>query len=665
MDNTIKLILDDSGQIKDARLNFRLYQGAVGAVGIEIYVPRNMLNAPLVANDDTVISSNSVTIYSVATSQTGKTVTSAAEQCVFLRKENKDGIEYWVFTRVSGLPKEFLMYAGELKICASIFKLYKDDQDNLKLQSRSKMQMFRVQVLENPDGDLAPEYDADEMTALYETLNAILESQSDIYGADGQAGTTKNTPAVNLTTLNQNKAERLETVLKYDIGKELPPYISYTKAGYKTAGILFMNETFTVPTDVAPAINLETVKGALLVANLYKDIENPTTIAWQNEIFYHEKGNCTRKIKLDISQFEQDGTITAIEVGDWKVQNYAWFDTTSQQIISLGNRVSALEADYVSKALNILPLEEKEEFAVTETGAFTQTTTKRDIRTGEKTTTTVTPIPVVEGKARLFLPQEIQALRQLLHWQETLSGEALNYIVDLSDMPVGYPVASETMQNYLNAKYQTVTATPDTILDQVTLHDEVLGMAFRWYENTEEWVQSQGSLAAKATNNVYTNGTLSEQGNVGGIVGSNKEGYIFLEANGEAALNGYDALKQRGLNNQQAIADEVANRQAAITAEAAARAAEDAAINAIIGVLANLSTSDKTTLVAAINSLKTESNTNAAAISALADRVSALETNTVKITGNQQIDGEKNFIGSFKINGAGITYDGQTDTFSL
>ena len=662
--NTIKLILDNSGQIKCAEKNFNVYQGLVGTVGIEIYVPREMLSAPMTAEDDTVLGQNTVTIYATTITETGKRVTSEAYQCVYLRKENKANVEYWVFTRVTGLPAAFLRYAGDLNICASIFKTYTDNGET-KFESRSKMQMFTVAVLANPDGNLDPEYEPSELTALYDLLNTRILAQEEIYGSAGKAGTVSKTPATNLTTLEANKANKLETVLKYDLREQpLPDYLTYNKNGYKTAGVLFMNETHTVPTDVRPAINLETVTGALLVSNLYPDVEHPEQYAWQNEIFYHEKGNSARKIKLDISQFQQTGTITTVEVGDWKVQNYAWFDTTSQQIISLGNRISALEADYVSKALNILPLEEKEEFAVTNTGAFQQTTTKRDIRTGEKSTVTVTPIPVVEGQARLILPQEIQSLRQLLHWQETLSGEALNYVVDLSDLPQA-DVQSTTMQNYLTAKYQSVTQTPDTILDQVTIHDEVLGMAFRWYENSMAWVLSSGSLAAKATNNIYTNNTLTEQGNVGGSVGSNKEGHIFYETNGEGALNGYDALKQRGLANQQAIADEVTNRQNAVSSEAATRAAADTAIETIIGVLSNLSTTDKTTLVAAINSLKTESNTNAAAISAVADRVTTLENTTVKTTGNQSIDGEKNFVGSFKINGGAITYNAQTETFEM
>lgn len=673
MDNKIKLILDNSGQIKTAYKNFNLYQGAVGTVGIEIHVPREMLNAPMVADDNTVIGSNAVTIYSTTISETGKRITSAAEQCYFLRKENKDNIEYWVFTRATGLPKEFLRYPGDLEICASIFKLYTADDGTTKLESRSKMQVFKMAVLPNPDGNFDPDYEPSELTALYDLLNSTILSQNEIYGSEGKAGTVNKTPAVNLSTLDQNKADRAETVLKYDLRKPLPKNIAYNKNGYKTPGVLFMNETHTVPTDVAPAINLETVIGALLVGNITPDVEHPELSAWQNEIFYHEKGNSARKIKLDISQLKESGVITTLEVGDWKVQNYAWFDTVSQQILALDKRIQNLEKDYVSKELNVDPLEEKEEFEVTETGALQQITTKRDICTGEKSTVTVTPIPVTDDKARLVLPQEIQSLRQLLKWQATLSGEALNYVVDLRDLPTG-ETQSEAVQNFLTAKYKEVTETPDTILDQVTLHDEVLAMAFRWYENNQAWVLSQGSLAGKATNNIYDkNGNLTEQGNVGGVVGSDREGHIFFETNGEGSLIGYDALKQRGLNNAQAIADETENRQTAMSIEAETRASADAAINAIIGVLSELTTGQKDTLVNALNSLKTETNANAAAILTEAEARTGADSNlqsqidnTVKLGDtDQDIAGTKNFIGEFQINGGLIKYDAVNDKFII
>ena len=614
MNNKIKLILDESGQIKKASKFFNLYQNSVATVGLELYVPRQMLNAPMVADDNTVIGSNSVTIYAVATSETGKRITSPAEQCVFSHKEEFDGIEYWVFTRATGLPKEFLRYAGDLTICASICRIYTADDGSTKLEGRSKMQMFMTQVLPSPDSNLDPDFEASELTALYDLLNSTIIENEAIYGDKGRDGTIHANPAVNLSTLEDGKSNRTETVLKFDLKHDLPKHITYDKNGYKTVGVFYMNETFTIPTEIVPTVNLETVTGTLLVINIVPDIEQPGTIAWQNEIFYHEKGSTSRKIKLDISQYKETGKISKLEVGDWKSQNYAWFDTISQQITKLGNQIDGIENDYVSKNINQIPLNEKEEFVVTETGALQQTTTYRNICTGEKTTTTVTPVPVEEGKPRMFLPQEKRSLEELLNWKASLNGQALNYVVDLRDIPTE-ETESEVVQNYLTQKYKDVTATPDTILDQVTLHDEILGVAYRWYENIQQWVLSQGSLAGEATNNMYDEaGNLTKQGNVGGVVGSNKEGHILFETNGEGALVGYDALKQETLNNKQAVADEIKNRQQAIENESIARENADAAITAIIGVLNSLSTNQKDTLVNAINSLKTETNANAAAI---------------------------------------------------
>ncbi len=635
MNNKIKLILDESGQIKKASKSFNLYQNSVATVGLELYVPRQMLNAPMVADDNTVIGSNSVTIYAVAISETGKRITSPAEQCVFSHKEEFDGIEYWVFTRATGLPKEFLRYAGDLTICASICRIYTADDGSTKLEGRSKMQMFMTQVLPSPDSNLDPDFEASELTALYDLLNSTIIENEAIYGDKGKTGTIHANPAVNLSTLEDAKSNRTETVLKFDLKDKLPKHITYNKNGYKTVGVYFMNETFTVPTDVVPVLNLETVMGSLLVINIAPDVEQPGTIAWQNELFHHERGIASRKIKLDISLYKETGAISVLDIGEWKIQNYAWYDATAKRFGKVENCIKNLQDDYVSKLLNEAPLNEKEEFTVSETGALQQTTTHRDIRTGEKTTTTATPIPVKEGQPRLFLPQEKQTLDELRAWMESLSGEALNYIVDLRDIPLD-PTESETVQNFLMEKYKTVTATPDTIFDQATLHDENLGVVYRWYKNLNQWVLSQGSLTGKATNNMYDeNCILTTQGNVGGVTGSNKEGYIFYEINGEGALNGYDALKQQTKNNAQAIADEIANRQLVMQTESEARANEDAAIKDIIGVLSTLTTSQKDTLVNAINSLKTDVNTNAANILAQSENKADRDNPEQSIQANQ------------------------------
>ena len=341
--NTIKLILDEnaSGQIKTAVKNFNVYQGAVGTVGIEIYVPRNMLNSPMVDNDGQFVGSNAVTIYAAAITETGKTVTTAAEQCYFLRKEIVDGIEYYVFTRVSGLPQSFLRYAGTLTICASVFKTYEAGDGSIKLENRSKMQKFAVTVLDNPDSESNLEYEASDEVS--RQLENALEALELIYGGENASGTITAPSPVNLSTLKTNKAELLETMLKYDAVNEygliLSRGLDYTQDGYKTLGVAFYNATCNVP---GVSGSPENHNGMIIATNH----RNGTNCLYQDEVFICENSIYQRTLTLDVGEthLPMPNNNTA-----WKTIYASWLETATEHADTKIPRVMDAHQNNIAK----------------------------------------------------------------------------------------------------------------------------------------------------------------------------------------------------------------------------------------------------------------------------------------------------------------------------
>jgi hypothetical protein len=248
---------------------------------------------------------------------------------------------------------------------------------------------------------------------------------------------------------------------------------------------------------------------------------------------------------------------------------------------------------------------------VTDTGAYQETVTTRDIKTGEVATIVKTTIPVTDIKARLFLPEDIGTLREVKEWKDANNGEALNYNADLSDIPNGGDENQQAVQNYLTAKYEALAGDTD-ILDQTTLHDESLGVAYRWYTNDGKWFVSFGSISSTATNDTHNeDGNIVEAGVVGSVKGSDSKGKVFVESDASMSVVGFDDLETEDINNANAIAEEKTNRQTAIINEATERANADIAIRNLIGVLSSLTTQQKSNIVEAINELVTVVGTKA------------------------------------------------------
>lgn len=362
-----------------------------------------------------------------------------------------------------------------------------------------------------------------------------------------------------------------ETVLKYSIDN-IPSTVTYAKNGIKDLLIEFYGETYMVPI----AFNTtDSRTGSVLVTDV-KILDNGDRV--QTEIFKFKEGIVTRQI------ISNTGTLT--HISDWVPINnaylidlderintnttdianikrdYATNDVVNSKETALQNQITSnrtdintLLVDYVKKADNLnTDYLTKNELSVSDTGALIQIERLKNITKGiTSNPRQSTPIPVVDTKARLFLPQEIASLRDLVSWKNSLLGEALNYSVDFSDFPTN-PSAQE-LQTYLDNKWTSIGGT-HPIIDQTTMTDESLPLSYRWYVNENAWIYSHGAPDNLATNNLYNEqGALVTSGSTGRVLGSNKKFHVMYETNGEGTVVGLDALEQNVINNTADISE--------------------------------------------------------------------------------------------------------------
>ena len=372
------------------------------------------------------------------------------------------------------------------------------------------------------------------------------------------------------------KAYLSEVYRHYSLLSPLPSDIVYIREGRKTLYIEFSPEIHTIIKSDGQA---ESITGSIIALALLPHINSSYTI--QREIFRCEYGDFVRHIVLNKT------TWSVITVGEWQVLNSDWYnkldlgldierariDTIMQdydtitsvnakvnnvqtQVTSNRTDINNLLGDYVRKQDNTgVTYLTQSLLEVSDTGALIHLENLKQIGNGTASTSRqTTPIPVVDNKARLFLPQEISTLRNLESWKESLLGEALNYIVDFSDMPS--TPTSEQLQTYLNNKWASIGGTTP-ILDQNTMVDPNIPLSYKWFVNSNAWVFFQGSIEGKATNNIYdeVTGELLTAGALGKVVGSNKHFYAMVETNGEIAINGLDALEEEVGNNSSDIAE--------------------------------------------------------------------------------------------------------------
>ena len=109
--NTIKIYLDQSGELADLQKDFPLYQFQFNNKLLNIYIPRVLLGASAFI-DDNINSGNACLVkMSYTMDWNGKTKTSDAFICRYVKDVTQNGITYSLFERT--LPYAFTLYAGQ------------------------------------------------------------------------------------------------------------------------------------------------------------------------------------------------------------------------------------------------------------------------------------------------------------------------------------------------------------------------------------------------------------------------------------------------------------------------------------------------------------------------------------------------------------------------
>lgn len=438
-------------------------------------------------------------------------------------------------TRISSLENTTAEHSTRIKI----------------LEVASESHDERIGVLESNSAD-------------YANRISNLESTSDNH----EERITALEPLVNIV---EQKSFKTETVLKYSIDN-IPSTVTYAKNGIKDLLIEFYGETYVVPTSFNTT---ESRTGSVLVTDI-KNLDNGDRI--QTEVFKFKEGIVTRQIISNagaltyisdwvpvndayLVDLDERATANTTDIANIK-RDYATNTVVNSKEAALQNQITTnrtdidtLLGDYVKRADNLnIDYLTKNELSVSDTGALIQIEHLKNITKGTTSNSLQsTPIPVVDNKARLFLPQEIASLRDLVSWKNSLIGEALSYLVDFSDFPTN--PSTQELQTYLDNKWASIGGTRP-IIDQTTMTDESLSLSYRWYVNENAWIYSRGASDNLATNNIYNEqGTLVTSGSTGKVLGSNKKFHIMYETNGEGTVVGLDALEQTAINNTADISE--------------------------------------------------------------------------------------------------------------
>ena len=438
-------------------------------------------------------------------------------------------------TRISSLESTTAEHSTRIKI----------------LEVASESHDERIEVLESNSAD-------------YANRISNLESTSDNH----EERITALEPLVNVV---EQKSFKTETVLKYSIDN-IPSTVIYAKNGIKDLLIEFYGETYVVPTSFNTT---DSRTGSVLVTDV-KILDNGDRV--QTEVFKFKEGIVTRQIISNagtltyisdwvpindayLVDLDERATANTTDIANIK-RDYATNAVVNSKEAALQNQITTnrtdidtLLGDYVKRADNLnIDYLTKNELSVSDTGALIQIEHLKNITKGTiSNSLQSTPIPVVDNKARLFLPQEIASLRDLVSWKNSLIGEALSYLVDFSDFPTN--PSTQELQTYLDNKWTSIGGTRP-IIDQTTMTDENLPLSYRWYVNENAWIYSRGASDNLATNNIYNEqGTLVTLGSTGKVLGSNKKFHIMYETNGEGTVVGLDALEQTAINNTADISE--------------------------------------------------------------------------------------------------------------
>jgi hypothetical protein len=332
--NTINVFLEASGQIADLQKDFPLYVGQYQNVKIDIFIPSEIMADSFIYQSKTtnnaIISDNSAyTAVKIAMSyikRTGTIAQSTNYYVQFLNTQTINNIKYYVYERY--LPTTFTLFSGtgeqSPKLTINVVNELSTTTTsngttttNVSLLSRITSQTCALEVLPSNDLTSDPTTDPSELEILSGSVNSLL-------------------------ALMPTKSDRDATVLKYDVADfsstGTPPLdINYTKDGFKTYGVLFKNETFSVPTIQGDTSNQT---GSIIVIAFRQS----GTTGYQDEMFFNANGINIRTITFNLSATPYEVT----NVGEWVAYNTEYM----QGLINEHNTSSTAHQDIRNLIMN-------------------------------------------------------------------------------------------------------------------------------------------------------------------------------------------------------------------------------------------------------------------------------------------------------------------------
>ena len=316
--NKITIILKESGTIAELKKNFNIYQNSSQNVLLNILVPKSIIEGKFSAQytnqSGQTVENGVYTAVKIGMTYINSNGTIGKSENYYVRylKEIKSSegdffvyerIMPSVFTRVSGVglsaPEMVINVVNLLNSSTQLTDgTTSEDPTVLTLITTQKC---KIDIEPSTNLDIDPEIDATELELLEGQVNDLIAETA-------------------------NKVDKEYAVQKYNILEALPEEIHYEKDGFKTKGVHFYNESFTVPiSDVGTATKV----GEIYVTGVR---QHETEIYWilQDEIFNYDTGIAKRTLTINAVQASIN-QYTTMDVGDWQLVNQDYINSIKSQ----------------------------------------------------------------------------------------------------------------------------------------------------------------------------------------------------------------------------------------------------------------------------------------------------------------------------------------------
>ena len=316
--NKITIILKESGTIAELKKNFNIYQNSSQNVLLNILVPKSMTEGKFSAqftNEDGQVVENgvytAVKIGMVYIDNGGKYGKSETYFVRYLKEIKTSEGEFYVYERI--MPSVFTRVAAvgtfAPKMVINVMNILNSQtesadgtiSENPTVLTLITTQECSVDIEPSTNLDVEPEVDATELELLEGQVNE-------------------------LTAEVEKKIDGDYIVQKYNLEETIPENIHYEKNGFKTKGVRFYNETYTVPIG-----NTETASkdGEIYVSNVRP---HETELYWilQDEVFHYDTGMAVRTLVINAVQASIN-QYTTMSVGEWQLVNQDYLDSIKSQ----------------------------------------------------------------------------------------------------------------------------------------------------------------------------------------------------------------------------------------------------------------------------------------------------------------------------------------------